>query len=101
MDKEIKRRWVEALRSGKYEQGQGKLLHSGKFCCLGVLCDIQGVPREEITKYAISPFDEESGLRAFAPIRGLLPFASIGKLSEMNDNGRNFDEIATYIEASL
>lgn len=30
-----------ALRSGKYEQGQGKLRSNhNEFCCLGVLCDL-------------------------------------------------------------
>jgi hypothetical protein len=36
-----RRIWVEALRSGEYEQGNGKLQTlSGKFCCLGVACDV-------------------------------------------------------------
>lgn len=44
MNPEVKKRWVEALRSGKYEQGDGRLrrYRSGveTFCCAGVLCDI-------------------------------------------------------------
>jgi hypothetical protein len=41
MDEEIKGRWVTALRSGKYRQGQGRLRRENEtFCCLGVLCDI-------------------------------------------------------------
>ena len=44
MNPEIKREWVAALRSGKYEQGDGELRDpfkvTEKFCCLGVLCDI-------------------------------------------------------------
>src|SRR5690349_2303722 len=40
MQTEIKKRWLRALRSGKYQQSQ-KYLHKGdSFCCLGVLCDI-------------------------------------------------------------
>lgn len=42
-------RWVEALRSGKYEQGSGYLCkRSGgvqRFCCLGVLCEEEGMER--------------------------------------------------------
>ena len=34
------RLWMDALRSGKYEQGKGALRRDGKFCCLGVLCDV-------------------------------------------------------------
>jgi hypothetical protein len=45
MDTEAKRAWVEALRSGKYEQGEGalkieRLDAPPQFCCLGVYCDI-------------------------------------------------------------
>lgn len=40
MNKEIKKLWIEALRSGKYKQGKGKLKRDGKYCCLGVLCAI-------------------------------------------------------------
>lgn len=46
MNKQIKQRWIDALRSGEYSQGQGCLhdsshdLINGSFCCLGVLCDL-------------------------------------------------------------
>lgn len=42
MDPEIKARWVEALRSGVFTQGQSRLRDDTgdevKHCCLGVLC---------------------------------------------------------------
>jgi hypothetical protein len=41
---EIKSAWLEALRSGEYEQGTRTLKSTpdggAKFCCLGVLCDL-------------------------------------------------------------
>lgn len=47
MKAELKRRWVEALRSGKYKQvnstlrsGHGYPGEERRYCCLGVLCDI-------------------------------------------------------------
>jgi hypothetical protein len=44
MKPEIKEKWLAALKSGKYVQGQGVLQgKSGNaftHCCLGVLCDI-------------------------------------------------------------
>lgn len=44
MNGELKAKWLEALRSGRYKQGQGRLRdESNQFCCLGVLCDV-GVP---------------------------------------------------------
>lgn len=35
--------WVEALRSGDYEQTSGQLRNDVYFCCLGVLCEISGL----------------------------------------------------------
>lgn len=32
--------WTTALRSGDYAQGTGALQKQGKFCCLGVICDV-------------------------------------------------------------
>lgn len=50
MDKRIKKMWVDALRSGEYEQGRGMLKRTQyeydcghevcRYCVLGVLCDL-------------------------------------------------------------
>lgn len=46
MNKDIAKKWAEALRSGKYEQGREQLStqyeheDSPRFCCLGVLCEV-------------------------------------------------------------
>lgn len=40
MNKEIKAKWIAALTSGEYTQGKDYLNRNGKFCCLGVLCDL-------------------------------------------------------------
>lgn len=41
MKPKIKRQWVDALRSGEYEQGaRGTLKSESGYCCLGVLCDL-------------------------------------------------------------
>ena len=37
---ELRDRWAAALRSGDYEQGNGKLRDGNKWCCLGVLGDL-------------------------------------------------------------
>lgn len=40
---DIKAKWLEALRSGKYKQGTGRLFRPGDtYCCLGVLSAEQG-----------------------------------------------------------
>lgn len=41
MRERVKKLWLEALRSGKYEQGRLALRTvDNRFCCLGVLCDV-------------------------------------------------------------
>ena len=45
MNPEIKTKWVEALRSGRYEQGRSYLRSQGpdgtlRYCCLGVLTEL-------------------------------------------------------------
>jgi len=40
MKSEIKQLWIDALRSGDYEQGVGNLHQVGEYCCLGVLMDL-------------------------------------------------------------
>lgn len=41
--KKFIRKWVKALRSGKYIQGTGRLRVGDSYCCLGVACDISGL----------------------------------------------------------
>lgn len=44
MREDVKNLWVEALRSGEYRQGVGRLAKKvdgrKEHCCLGVLCDL-------------------------------------------------------------
>lgn len=53
MNEAVAKQWVAALRSGRYEQGRGQLLLDGKFCCLGVLCDISGLGRWQDGHYMV------------------------------------------------
>lgn len=44
--KRNRKAWLEALRSGSYKQTKGKLKsRNGSYCCLGVLCEVAGVPK--------------------------------------------------------
>jgi hypothetical protein len=40
MNKNAAKKWVEALRSGKYAQARNILRDDDTFCCLGVLCEV-------------------------------------------------------------
>lgn len=35
--------WVEALESGKYQQGGGCLCKDDRYCCFGVACEVFGL----------------------------------------------------------
>jgi hypothetical protein len=107
MNKELKEKWIQALRSGKYKQGHLFLRNSRNgFCCLGVLCDVYNntdwipsynpetsysyktgtglslIPKEVATEIGIT--DEQQN-----------------QLSVRNDTGKSFIEIADYIERNL
>ena len=98
----VKERWIEALRSGDYVQGQERLRTGDCYCCLGVLCDVIDPtlwkPDETfITHYLYDGFSK------------ILPDkikdelgVSIGQMAElvrMNDSEKcTFDQIADFIE---
>jgi hypothetical protein len=96
MDAEIKRKWVEALRSGKYEQTQGRLHLAGAHCCLGVLCSVRGM------KIGFNDQVIHGGVPAgYEPLHELVGDKACVKLADMNDHGKSFAEIADYIEKHL
>lgn len=97
LDTALKTKWVEALRSGKYEQGT-KVLFSKRtraYCCLGVLCVVNGVDPENIEDRITTDLTPwfDPGLTQEQASR-------LGDI--MNDaQGKSFAEIADYIEANL
>lgn len=119
---EIKERWVAALRSGDYRQTKGALRDSDGFCCLGVLCEI--TKEETGLEWTVDGwFDgsriglggrisETVGIReATIPLETIPPTQrhlagdprTVKRdywLSDLNDRGFTFDQIADLIEAS-
>ena len=55
MNKQLKSKWIKALRSGKYKQGFGRLKqrndtnHRPEYCCLGVLRELMPVEYQELS----------------------------------------------------
>lgn len=47
MPVDLKVKWIDALLSGEFAQGTGRLRRGDSFCCLGVLCEID----ERITRH--------------------------------------------------
>lgn len=98
MNKELKNKWIEALRSGKYKQGKGALrtgdIENPHYCCLGVLCAIS---LEKIK-------GEVMWEKGFLPssLEDYVCFDIQKSLTFKNDNaGWSFSEIADWIEKKL
>ena len=114
MKKENADKWVTALRSKKYEQGKSFLQSlDGKFCCLGVLLDINGIkPMDKGTdayKYAHEGPGVTNPFGVLAPdhMKQCDLKSSYGEFTEgnnrfvltrLNDEGHTFNEIADIIE---
>ncbi len=105
--KEHRRLWVEALRSGKYQQGDGVLRSDGKFCCLGVACDISGLG-EWIVEDGNDRYEFDGDIRSGGIPRAMLGYFGLKEtmgeygltsLADQNDNGKPFTEIADIIES--
>lgn len=129
IDPDTKAKWVEALRSGKYTQGEGKLKVMNEdnsdsyYCCLGVLCEIKGLDAEpnllrekengtEFWDYAFL-FPQSSGSETWTTRQSSMPIDEwlqkecgmevvvAEALAAMNDNAASFDGIADWIERYL
>lgn len=105
MNAEWKAKWLEALRSGSYQQGKGTLRYKGEFCCLGVLCDISGMGVWEETGCGFAYQVIEEAERGHLPdvVRRAteLEWEMQTRLSGMNDEGWTFQKIADHIEEAL
>jgi hypothetical protein len=96
MDAELKKKWVEALRSGEYKQYEGALKEGFSFCCLGVLAAVKNGGTTEEHIYGNDKLD--SGYDIIARECG---HVIKDKLTGMNDGGQSFPAIADWIEANL
>ncbi|MFE7797034.1 hypothetical protein [Nocardia sp. NPDC057440] len=123
MKQDIKDQWVAALRSGDYAQTRGYLRDNSGFCCLGVLCDIAAKSGVVVGSYTgilgsyqyganyedlvLPPEVQEwAGIRVGSPRIGEYTWPDGGtnddiELSELNDEGVSFSEIADLIEERM
>jgi hypothetical protein len=101
MNPEIKAKWVTALRSGEYEQGNFCLKSEAGYCCLGVLCEISGMPFEEWA--GVPPYEicQWAGLASSNPIVKTVEEETCRSLANLNDGGMSFNNIADIIEEQL
>jgi len=112
MKKELKEKWIEALRSGDYPQTSNHLCDETGWCCLGVLCDLV-----DSSKWIYDDSDEtEEGAKTYSfgnmhskefPSATWLWNVGLNynlakKLADMNDDGAfTFEDIANTIQEEV
>lgn len=109
----FKKLWLEALRSGEYEQGRTVLCsEDGRWCCLGVAADVETDAFWELTDFcyywvlvsarrAAVSFREGHDLPEVVMEKMGLSVEAEAALITGNDNGLTFEQIANAIEACL
>lgn len=125
MNEQVKKQWIEALRSGAYKQGEGTLRRNDQYCCLGVLCDLYDKEHENCHW---QPYDEDEDHNTFfdgnETNAQFLPlcvmrwaeldsgdpeviteddydYETVDTLSNLNDTEHTFGTISDYIEEQL
>lgn len=111
MKKEVMKKWVKALHSGKFKQGADYLNNSDTHCCLGVLCEIAKEEGIEVNSKGSTILGDSLGdqhhVQSWAGIKtavGDLPQKvkdSDGDrthLAALNDQGKSFKQIARIIQ---
>lgn len=106
---ELRGQWTDALRSGAYRQGLGNLklvdFSGTHHCCLGVLCEITGLPSRYFKNASVFYFKFPSGRESSTRL-SLSYLMKLGLSAEqegilimMNDSSCSFNEIAARIDA--
>lgn len=103
MDAQLKQEWIAALESDEFRQGRHQLKCGDRFCCLGVLCEIVRRKEPEKNQWDGGTFipKDRHGFYFFAPAEYGVPVEIQHKLSLLNDQGRNFKEIAGVIREEV
>lgn len=95
--KEHRRQWVEALRSGKYEQATSELTNGTGYCCLGVACLVAGKSEDDIMHDVnLTNFPD---VKSYFGLRDNNGDYSGNCLVDLNDEGAPFSYIADIIES--
>lgn len=114
MNSEIKAKWVAALRSGEYRQGEKVLRYEDQFCCLGVLCELHRQDTGDGWD-PLSTGDFIYGGKSYLPPDNVIEWAGLDSdapsvvgddgyfrgLPDLNDDGLSFTQIADLIEEQL
>lgn len=107
MNEQVKAKWLSALRSGEYTQAKGKLRVEDYFCCLGVLCDLHAKEtgkswhKNGAWSYLNETLHFPEEVAKWADVKSVVPRVEAAFLSDLNDRGSSFAQIADLIEKHL
>lgn len=117
LPKDFKRDWIQALKSGKYKQGDGALRASVKddetgkksikHCCLGVACAVAGATGILDKGFITNDGLDKKLIKSINKVPLILQSDKLkdndipNVLAGLNDEGRSFKEIATVIQQYL
>lgn len=111
LDKTAKKIWCDALRSGEFIQGKGKLKagnqNGTRYCCLGVACAIfPGLEGNNHGRYPSTFLSDESAHLLGLQYEDMENLAGLNDGDFYDDDGnkiprKSFKEIADIIEKRL
>ena len=101
MDKELRDKWVAALRSGEYQQGKGYLKDiDGYYCCLGVCADVINKDAWVHNPDVLGDWSWNGEMDSLP--EEIVPDEIQSTLIRKNDDmGESFSEIADWIEENI
>ena len=108
LSEEDKKMWIEALKSGTYQKGKHRLNHNNEYCCLGVLCELEGLKK---VQYNDTFYYGEDGCLSVLPsdskyfnlllrsgeFKGF-KINNCGSLAQLNDCTQTFSSIIKVIK---
>lgn len=95
MNQTLKRKWVKALLSGKYQQDTGALKCGRFYCCLGVLREVAD-KHDTRSRSNLGTWLDSDQLTEFG-----LSVQEQLQLGFLNDHGVPFEMIAGFIQETL
>jgi hypothetical protein len=106
MNRELKQKWIAALRSGGYLQGRQELKFKDRqkqlrYCCLGVLAELAEPEKLQTVRNKFLFYGSRGFLRISEAKWVFLPEETQRELARMNDEGKSFRHIADWIEANV
>jgi hypothetical protein len=109
VNEEIKKKWAEALRCGRYRRSIGHMRSQHGYCVLGVLCDLHRIATRmgewENGAYLECVNELPMEVRDWAGLEEPNPMVVFKQewrfLSDVNDDEVPFSMLATLVEEQL